>query len=260
VLTFRLTLTPSCHDSPRCLPQHTSTRTTHHWPHWHGHNGPHVCQTPLPSLLEAVCFLPSTSLLSSNHIHSIHICDIPQKFDALKRDFIGASSCTPHRLLPLTTWSALSLHTAPTDVPNITMLPDSHAVSCSSDFIIYSVKAEFIDHIVVQYHPCMYFISFLYHPPNCFNTSSKLSTIVMGQTSIKAPEKAAFEKYLPTDVHIVLCQSLICSKRRSEHSTHSYRLNWMSLEVYTGTSRCKVDKHILINIYHACWSQSKQNL
>ena len=149
------------------------------------------------------------------------------------------------------------------------MLPDSHAVSCSSDFIIYSVKAEFIDHIMVQYRPCMCFISFLYHPPNCFNTSSKLSTIVMGQTSVKAPEKAAFEKYLPTDVHIILCQSLhgstvspiihgsaigvfICSKRRSEHSTHSYRLDWMSLEAYTGTSRCKVDKHILINIYHAC--------
>ena len=38
--------------------------------------------------------------------------------------------------------------------------------------------------------------------------ATKLSTIVAGQTSAKAPEKAAFEKYLPADVHIVLCHSL----------------------------------------------------
>ena len=38
-LPFHLTLTPSCHDSPRCLPRRTSTRTTHHWPHRHGRWG-----------------------------------------------------------------------------------------------------------------------------------------------------------------------------------------------------------------------------
>jgi prephenate dehydrogenase len=32
--------------------------------------------------------------------------------------------------------------------------------------------------------------------------------VVAGQTSVKAPEKAAFEKYLPEDVHIVSCHSL----------------------------------------------------
>jgi prephenate dehydrogenase (NADP+) len=32
--------------------------------------------------------------------------------------------------------------------------------------------------------------------------------VVAGQTSVKAPEKAAFEKYLPDDVHIVSCHSL----------------------------------------------------
>jgi prephenate dehydrogenase (NADP+) len=32
--------------------------------------------------------------------------------------------------------------------------------------------------------------------------------IVAGQTSVKSPEKAAFEKFLPQDVHIVSCHSL----------------------------------------------------
>lgn len=35
-----------------------------------------------------------------------------------------------------------------------------------------------------------------------------MHAIVAGQTSVKAPEKAAFEKYLPEDVHIVSCHSL----------------------------------------------------
>jgi prephenate dehydrogenase len=32
--------------------------------------------------------------------------------------------------------------------------------------------------------------------------------VVAGQTSVKAPEKVAFEKHLPEDVHIVSCHSL----------------------------------------------------
>jgi len=32
--------------------------------------------------------------------------------------------------------------------------------------------------------------------------------VVAGQTSVKAPEKAAFEKFLPEDVHIISCHSL----------------------------------------------------
>ena len=35
-----------------------------------------------------------------------------------------------------------------------------------------------------------------------------MHAVVAGQTSVKAPEKAAFEKYLPEDVHIVSCHSL----------------------------------------------------
>ena len=32
--------------------------------------------------------------------------------------------------------------------------------------------------------------------------------VVAGQTSVKAPEKVAFEKFLPEDVHIISCHSL----------------------------------------------------
>lgn len=35
-----------------------------------------------------------------------------------------------------------------------------------------------------------------------------MHAVVAGQTSVKAPEKEAFEKYLPEDVHIVSCHSL----------------------------------------------------
>ena len=38
--------------------------------------------------------------------------------------------------------------------------------------------------------------------------ATKMHAIVAGQTSVKAPEKAAFEQFLPEDVHIVSCHSL----------------------------------------------------
>ena len=38
--------------------------------------------------------------------------------------------------------------------------------------------------------------------------ATKMHAVVAGQTSVKAPEKAAFEKHLPEDVHIVSCHSL----------------------------------------------------
>src|ERR1700761_5492387 len=38
--------------------------------------------------------------------------------------------------------------------------------------------------------------------------ATKLGAIVGGQTSCKAPEIAAFEKHLPSDVDIVSCHSL----------------------------------------------------
>jgi prephenate dehydrogenase (NADP+) len=64
-------------------------------------------------------------------------------------------------------------------------------VSRISDWIIYSVPAELIHQVVAAYGP-----------------STKVGAIVGGQTSCKAPELAAFEKYLPGDVEIVSCHSL----------------------------------------------------
>ncbi|GAA6015561.1 hypothetical protein JCM11491_007157 [Sporobolomyces phaffii] len=68
---------------------------------------------------------------------------------------------------------------------------DGHHVSRESDFVIYSVEAAFLDKVVAQYGP-----------------STKVGAIVSGQTSVKAPERAAFERYLPKDVHIVSIHSL----------------------------------------------------
>jgi len=64
-------------------------------------------------------------------------------------------------------------------------------VSRISDFIIYSVESSSIIPIVKEYGP-----------------STKLGATVAGQTSVKAPEKEAFEKYLPKDVDIVSVHSL----------------------------------------------------
>ena len=40
------------------------------------------------------------------------------------------------------------------------------------------------------------------------NLATKVGAIVAGQTSVKAPEREAFEKHLPQDVHIISCHSL----------------------------------------------------
>lgn len=73
----------------------------------------------------------------------------------------------------------------------ITPLRDGHAVSRVADFIIYSVEAAAIGAVVKEYGP-----------------STKIGATVAGQTSVKAPEKAAFESYLPEDVDIVSVHSL----------------------------------------------------
>ncbi|CCF34748.1 prephenate dehydrogenase [Colletotrichum higginsianum] len=74
---------------------------------------------------------------------------------------------------------------------NIQICRNGHYVSRASDYIIYSVEAATIDRVIAQYGP-----------------STKLGAIVGGQTSCKAPEIAAFERHLPTDVEIVSCHSL----------------------------------------------------
>ncbi|TFK21001.1 prephenate dehydrogenase [Coprinopsis marcescibilis] len=95
----------------------------------------------------------------------INVCDLPEKYDQLQADYAGSANIHPMR--------------------------DGHAVSRSSDFIIYSVEAEYIERVVAEYGP-----------------STKMHAIVAGQTSVKAPEKLAFEAHLPQDVHIISCHSL----------------------------------------------------
>ncbi|KAK7457767.1 prephenate dehydrogenase (NADP(+)) [Stygiomarasmius scandens] len=84
-----------------------------------------------------------------------------------------------------------NLKTDYANCPGVKVLQDGHAVARSADFMMYSVEAEFIARVVAEYGP-----------------STKLNAIVAGQTSVKAPEKEAFEKYLPSDAVIVSCHSL----------------------------------------------------
>ncbi|KAI0039117.1 prephenate dehydrogenase [Auriscalpium vulgare] len=103
--------------------------------------------------------------LSAAGWKKIHVCDRVEMYDTLRAFYEGT--------------------------PGITVLKDGHYVSRTSDFIVYSVEAEFIDGVVAEYGP-----------------STKVGAIVAGQTSVKAPERAAFEKRLPEDVHIVSLHSL----------------------------------------------------
>ncbi|KAF9070104.1 prephenate dehydrogenase [Rhodocollybia butyracea] len=96
----------------------------------------------------------------------IHVCDRPENFEAIRE------YCS-------------------TNIPNVQVLKDGHAVARSSDFMMYSVEAEFIGRVVEEYGP-----------------STKIGAVVAGQTSVKAPEKEAFEKYLPKDIHIISIHSL----------------------------------------------------
>ena len=42
------------------------------------------------------------------------------------------------------------------DTPGIHVLPDGHGVSRISDWIMYSVEAEYIDRVVAEYGPCQF--------------------------------------------------------------------------------------------------------
>jgi len=73
----------------------------------------------------------------------------------------------------------------------ITVMADGKEVSRKCDVIFYSVEAERIAEVVALYA-----------------SSTKYGAIVAGQTSVKHPEIAAFEKYMPADVNIITCHSL----------------------------------------------------
>ncbi|WVW81611.1 hypothetical protein I302_103606 [Kwoniella bestiolae CBS 10118] len=102
--------------------------------------------------------------LKAGGIDTIYVCDKPESHESLKKELEGTG------IIPL---------------------PNGHAVSRSSDFIIYSVEAAALTAVVREYGP-----------------STKIGAVVAGQTSVKAPEKEAFEKYLPEDVGITSVHSL----------------------------------------------------
>jgi prephenate dehydrogenase (NADP+) len=68
----------------------------------------------------------------------------------------------------------------------IKILADGKEVSLKSDLIIYSVEADGLDKVVGKYAEY-----------------TKPGAIVAGQTSVKTPEIATFEKYLPAGTHII---------------------------------------------------------
>ncbi|WWC57973.1 uncharacterized protein I303_100508 [Kwoniella dejecticola CBS 10117] len=102
--------------------------------------------------------------LKAGGVESIYVCDKPESYASLKQEFEGTG------IIPLA---------------------NGHQVSRISDFIIYSVEAAALPHVVKEYGP-----------------STKIGAVVAGQTSVKAPEKDAFEKYLPPDVGITSVHSL----------------------------------------------------
>lgn len=74
---------------------------------------------------------------------------------------------------------------------SVEILQNARAVARKADFLLYSVETARIKEVVAS-----------------TAESVKFGAIVAGQTSVKYPEIAAFEKYLPDDVHIVTCHSL----------------------------------------------------
>ncbi|KAJ5242871.1 uncharacterized protein N7469_001198 [Penicillium citrinum] len=105
----------------------------------------------------------------------INACDRPENYESLKQEFASQQ--------------------------RVTIFPNGHLVSRLSDFILYSVEAGVIDRVVALYGP---FPSDSRIPFQ----ATKVGAIVGGQTSCKAPELAAFERHLPSDVEIVSCHSL----------------------------------------------------
>jgi prephenate dehydrogenase (NADP+) len=69
---------------------------------------------------------------------------------------------------------------------HITVLNSGKEVVETSDLVIYSVEAEKLDAVVAE-----------------FAAFTRPGAIVAGQTSVKTPEIAAFEKYLPKETQII---------------------------------------------------------
>ena len=76
-------------------------------------------------------------------------------------------------------------------VAGVTVCEDGADVSRMGHIIIYSVEMGSLEAVVKMYGKC-----------------TRAGAIVAGQSSVKAPEIAAFESHLPQDVHIITVHSL----------------------------------------------------
>lgn len=106
----------------------------------------------------------------------------------------------------------------------VRMMDSGRDVSRISDLVIYSVEAEKLEAVVAECGP-----------------STKYGAIVAGQTSVKTPEIAIFEKYLPADVQIVtfhamhgpgfepVGQKLILIPHRSDKASYQTMLELFTL-------------------------------
>ncbi|CAI5759314.1 unnamed protein product [Candida verbasci] len=113
-----------------------------------------------------------------------------------------------------------------------TLLRNGHLVSRMADYIIYSVEAENIDKIV-----------------RIYGSSTKVGSIVGGQTSCKEPEIKAFEKYLPSDVEII-----------SLHSLHGPKVNTTGQPLVLIKHRASEESFNFIKSLVSCLNSKQVNL
>jgi hypothetical protein len=123
-------------------------------------------------------------------MHRIMVCDLPDKFDALKQSYNGKLS---YYLM------LLSKCLTPLGVPGITVLSDGHHVSRTSDFIMYAVEAEFIDRVVAQYGPCESYTSpwifpFIYKVSFCLSGVQRHKSVLLSLD--KPPSKLPKRSHL----------------------------------------------------------------
>ena len=82
-----------------------------------------------------------------------------------------------------------------------------------------------------------------------YGPSTKVGAIVGGQTSCKAPELAAFERHLPSDVEIVSCHSLHgpgVDPKGQPLVIIQHRASQKSVDVVTGVLSCLQSKMIFL--------------
>ena len=81
----------------------------------------------------------------ADYLCRINVCDRPENYDKLSRDMQGDKGYH----------SVTVIDSNYAGLPGINVLRDGHQVSRTSDFIIYSVEAEYIDRVVAEYGPCV---------------------------------------------------------------------------------------------------------